>query len=194
MLQFKQSPINIDTTQTPKLSQTVKFHYSEQRFKVIDNGLNITLLPSDTKCWIYKNQNIYPLSEIHFHRPSEHHVDNSNFDMEVHLVHHARFETVVYSILLTIDDDGYDFGKPFSSIDAWITIDLATLVPEKCWDYHGSLTTSPFDEVVIWLINHQVQSISRVQADLLNNYYPQNNRCLQPRGERKIYTVYTEHN
>ncbi len=191
MLHFKQSPINIKTDTTIMIDRLVEFNYNSEEFHVMNTGLNISLMPTNAKSYILKNNKKYHLSEMHFHRPIEHHVDGNDFDMEVHLVHQESHETVVYSVLLNIADSGFDFGKPFENIDSNITIDLKTLTAKKCWDYHGSFTTSPFNEVVIWLINQESIDICSSQANLINSFYPQNNRCLQPINDRNVYTVCT---
>ncbi len=189
MLHFKQSPINITTIECQRSNLTANFFYTNEEFHVFDNGLNISLMPTNGSSYVIKNNKRYNLSEMHFHRPSEHQVDDKQFDMELHLVHQEDHETLVYSILLKIEDDGYDFSKPFNNIDSNITIDLTKLIPSHCWDYHGSFTTSPFDEEVIWLINKQESTICSSQAALINGYYPNNNRCLQPLNNRQVYSI-----
>lgn len=189
MLQFKQSPINIVRSEVQDLDQEVVFNYSKECFTVEDTGLNISLIPATTHNYIIKHGMKFTLNEVHFHRPSEHHVDDQQFDMEMHLVHGGDHETVVYSLLLQMTADGETFGNPFSNIGNTIEINLSKYIPETCWDYHGSLTTSPFEEVVIWLINQQLINIDETEASLLNSYYPNNNRCLQPVNNRDVYTV-----
>lgn len=189
MQQFKQSPIDIDTTKTINANHKISFNYFQESFHVMDTGLNISLMPINCQSYVIKNDKIYNLSEIHFHRPSEHHVNGDDFDMEVHLVHQESHSTLVYSILLKMDDNGINFGFPFANIDANISIDLSQLTPKSCWDYHGSFTTSPFDEIVIWLINQKPLTILTSQANALNSLYPNNNRCLQPINERDIFSV-----
>lgn len=190
MLQFKQSPVNIKTANIKKNDHEVKFHYVEEQFHVFDSGLNISLMPTDAKSYILKNDRYFHLSEVHFHRPSEHQINDHQFDMEVHLVHQESHETLVYSILLNISENGFKFGEPFSNLSNNILIDLSRLSPRTCWDYHGSFTTSPFDEVVIWLINQDILSIDSEQASLINKYYPNNNRCLQPINNRDIHCIH----
>ncbi|WOO87296.1 carbonic anhydrase family protein [Mollicutes bacterium LVI A0039] len=191
MIHFKQSPINIDTNELMPLDRTASFHYELETFHVCDNGQNISLTPLDAKSYVLKNNHKFYITEMHFHRPSEHHVDDIEFDMEVHIVHQLEHETLVYSVLLNITDDGLHFGAPFSNLNADIDVDLSALVPNNCWDYHGSFTTSPFDETVIWLINQVQLEINRDQANLLNSFYPANNRCLQPVGQRRVYSIAT---
>ncbi len=188
---FKQSPINIRTKVVKSADKQLSFNYQVEDFHVRNTGQNISLMPIEGKSFIVKNNKIYHLSEVHFHRPSEHQVDYQNFDMEIHLVHQEDHETVVYSVLLHITEDGYDFGQPFNHIDENISIDLTKLVATNCWDYHGSFTTTPFDEVVIWLINQEVLTINKSQANQLNSYYPNNNRCLQPTNGREVYSICT---
>lgn len=189
MLHFKQSPINIMTDQAIAIDHQVEFHYQLEEFHVRDTGINISLMPTNSRSYILKNNVRYHLSEMHFHRPSEHHLDDQSFDMEVHLVHQESHETLVYSVLLKITENGFDFGLPFENIDNNISIDLNTIVADRCWDYHGSFTTSPFDEVVIWLINQEINQIDISQANLINSHYPNNNRCLQPINDRNVYSV-----
>ncbi len=188
---FKQSPINIKTKAVKDADMQLSFNYKPQQFHVRNTGQNISLMPLNNNSFIVKNNKIYHLSEVHFHRPSEHQVDYQNFDMEVHIVNQEDHETVVYRVLLAFEDDGYDFGKPFENIDRDIEIDLSKLVAANCWDYHGSFTTTPYDEVVIWLINQQVLTIEKSQADHLNKLYPNNNRCLQPTNGRDVYSICT---
>lgn len=189
MIQFKQSPINIETNKVLVSDLSVNFHYQTQEFDVIDNGNNIALMPIDSNCYIIKNNMKFELFEIHFHRPSEHHVDSHEFDMEVHFLHRGKVNILVYSVLLKISENGNDFGSPFTNVGTQTSFDLKPFVPTECWDYHGSFTTSPFDEEVIWLVSQTVQDIKQTEADILNGYYPNNNRCLQPLNERVVYSL-----
>lgn len=189
MIKFKQSPINIKTSEVIEVNRNVHFDYNIESFEVKDTGLNISLTPHTSNNYIIKDGRRFDLIELHFHRPSEHTINSESFDMELHLVHKGNHENLVYSVLLKIEDEGFEFGSPFSNINNTISFDLNRLLPVDCWDYHGSLTTSPFDEVVIWLINQKLMTIQTKQANLINDFYPNNNRCLQPLNDRDVYTI-----
>ncbi len=190
MKQFRQSPINVVTEQTEFKEKVVDFHYHKEVFEVSDNGLNISLTPTTNNNYIGLKRNNVHLTEIHFHKPGEHQIDSELFDMEVHLVHQENSFTIVYGVLLKFSDFGYDFGKPFSNIGNTIEIDLNKLITsDKCWQYYGSFTTTPFAEQVIWLINKQTLEVNQAEGEILSSYYPCNNRCIQPVNDRVVFDV-----
>ncbi len=188
---FKQSPINIDIGNLQAIQKNIYFNYNNEQFHVFNNGQNISLMPTNCKSFITFDKKQFHLSEIHFHLPSEHHISSKHFDMEVHLVHQEDHETIVYGVLLKISNDGFNFGQPFSNIDQNITLELTRLVPTTCFHYNGSFTTKPYDEVVTWLINTDIYTISEYQAELFSVLYPNNNRCLQPLNNRLVSIVHT---
>ncbi len=187
---FKQSPINIEQPFVQEKDIDITFEYRQQNFEVIDTGQNIALSPTYHKSNIKIANKRYFLTEIHFHKPSEHHVDDRQFEMEAHFVHEGAFDTVVYSLLLKIDDAGFDFSNPFANINNTIILDLEPFIcNSRLWMYYGSYTTSPFAENVTWLINCDIGLIAPALANDLTNLYPCNNRCLQPVGTRNVYFV-----
>eukprot|EP00510_Aplanochytrium_minuta_P003641 CAMPEP_0184028172 /NCGR_PEP_ID=MMETSP0954-20121128/14655_1 /TAXON_ID=627963 /ORGANISM="Aplanochytrium sp, Strain PBS07" /LENGTH=217 /DNA_ID=CAMNT_0026312911 /DNA_START=459 /DNA_END=1109 /DNA_ORIENTATION=+ len=59
---------------------------------------------------------LYKLDQFHFHTPSEHAVDGSHFDMEMHLVHRNTEnadELVVMGIFFKVGDQESDFLSQF---------------------------------------------------------------------------------
>ncbi len=186
---FKQSPINIEPTATHLTTDELNFNYNCNTFTVDDSGQNIRLLPTAMPSTVTYNGLVFPLSEIHFHKPSEHTISGSYFDMEVHFVHNRLEQTLVYSIILNLTDDGYDFGRPFDNINNNIKIDLQRFKTQEYYKYFGSFTTVPFSENVIWIINKQHHNVSMHYLAKLDSFYPCNNRCLQPLNMRDVYSV-----
>lgn len=190
MKQFRQSPINFNTCNTINKDKKILFSYHETNFMVQDNLSNIVLIPQEDSNYIEVEQRKVHLTEIHFHRPSEHYIDNAGFDMEIHLVHQENHFTIVYGVLLKLKNNGFDFGEPFSNVNRIISFDLnKLLVNSSCYQYYGSFTTTPYEEKVIWVVNKQVLPISTCQATLLSTMYPENNRCLQVLNDRPVYEI-----
>ena len=70
--------------------------------------------------------------------------------------------------------------KPTSEIFETDSVNLYT--------YHGSLTTPPCTEEVIWIVMKDASSASVEQIELLQRLMPKNNyRETQPINDRKIY-------
>lgn len=187
---FKQSPINIETTLEIEHNCSIEFNYQNEFFLVSDTSLNISLVPKSCKSHITFEGKQYKLTELHFHRPSEHHVNGGHFDMEMHMVHQTEIDTIVFSTLLRQAPNGDDFNRPFSNIGKIISLDLSKFIPKKkLWNYYGSFTTTPFAENVIWFINQEPYPIDANEGNALSNHYPCNNRCLQPLNARKLFVI-----
>lgn len=80
-----QSPINIDTTKTEKMtdSGTITLNYATDFEKVVDNGHSIE---AEVKGNAEINGRQYNLKQFHFHAPSEHEIDGKHYPLEVHFV------------------------------------------------------------------------------------------------------------
>lgn len=95
----------------------------------------------------------YTLSQVHFHRPSEHWVEGRRYEAELHAVHGGvddgirRCAVAVFLELPAAGSRRVDPRPPRS-------IDLAALLPERrtFYRYEGSLTTPEHDEIVSWVV------------------------------------------
>ena len=108
------------------------------------------------------------------HAPSEHSVDGSLYDAEVHLVHTYK-DDGSYGAVIGVFFDRVHGGVEenpflksfFDSIDAadgTTEVDLSAFLDSvdmsRYWSYDGSFTTPPCTEGIKWTVIKQVQPIS----------------------------------
>ena len=82
----QQSPINITMAHHGHHSKTLVFHYQRSELHEMNNGHTIQVSHT-SGCHIDLDNRTYQLRQVHFHEPSEHHIDGHAFPMEMHLVH-----------------------------------------------------------------------------------------------------------
>ncbi|XP_071696820.1 alpha carbonic anhydrase 1, chloroplastic-like isoform X2 [Rutidosis leptorrhynchoides] len=151
----------------------------------------------------------YSLVQMHWHSPSEHHLDGVRYDVELHLVHKSvDGEVSVIAVL-------YHYGHPdplLSKIQTKLAqlgkmvhkssheqaqIVIGTITTKqirkhsrKYYRYVGSFSTPPCTQGVIWNILGKVRSISREQVSALKEPLifgcKSNSRPVQPLNGRKI--------
>lgn len=139
----------------------------------------------------------YTLANMHVHLPSEHTLDGRSFPGEAHFVHQAAdgSRLVVGRFL----DEGPDNAAwaPFIAAvgetgpDAPVGIDQvdwAAMVPAQsaAITYEGSLTTPPCTEGVRWFVGTEPVALGAGQLAALQAQYVDNNRPVQPLGERQV--------
>ncbi|CAG7898066.1 unnamed protein product [Brassica rapa] len=143
----------------------------------------------------------YKLVQCHWHSPSEHTVNGTRYDMELHMVHtSAGGKTAVIGVL-------YKLGKPNEFLtrllDGIKTVgkeerDLGIVDPrtirfqtKKFYRYIGSLTVPPCTEGVIWTVVKRVNTISMEQIAALRSAvddgYETNSRPVQERNGRSVW-------
>jgi carbonic anhydrase len=81
----QQSPINVEDLIAAQLSP-LKFSWAKQTDAIVNNGHTIQLNFEDGGA-LKVGRASYKLVQFHFHHPSEHHVDDKDFPMEIHFVH-----------------------------------------------------------------------------------------------------------
>lgn len=119
------------------------------------------------------------LDTMHFHTPSEHHLDGEHFVGEIHAVFKATDgQTTILSTLLDIDTTSSN--HLLTTLHPWLpfvaTPLTATFVQfdpspildrfyrayrrERVYTYRGSLTTPPCTEGVTWMVSQDPEKIS----------------------------------
>ena len=154
--------------------------------------------------------------ELHFHAPSEHTVDGSLYDLELHIVHTTVDESgneaagAVLGVFFDVKEGGNEENAFIDSLfeaiktrdtsrkDVGITDFLAFIDMKEFWSYDGSLTTPPCTEGLKWSIIEEVQSISKEQLHEFTKHLAENtgfadgngnSRRVQPLNDRILYTA-----
>lgn len=188
-----QSPIHIETNKV----QIYDVHYDAS----IECQIHKTpryVLEKDTTLSIaldgtsILNHREYNLVELHFHTPSEHHIDGKAYELEAHFVHRAQTgQTAVVAVMLTEGkfNDGFDAITRYLTDNHHHDMDCCEkLMPNNKGYYHymGSLTTAPFTEGVEWYIFKEPVEVSWEQIQTYRRYYDNNVRPIQPLCQRVI--------
>jgi carbonic anhydrase len=154
--------------------------------------------------------------QFHVHAPSEHTFNGKTYDLELHIVHINNGSLSVLGIFFDrvaggntanwwINEfigDANKLNTTAGQTTGWTApnLDMTKLVrsldTRKVYHYEGSLTTPTCDEIVEWLVVHDVQSISDQQLQFFTKEWAGNstfargkgnNRGVQPLNGRTIY-------
>jgi carbonic anhydrase len=129
---------------------------------------------------------VYKLVKGHMHRPSEHFIGDQRFDMEIHLIHEAK-ETKLLSVVGIFVKAAKVKSKVFEQLmrdGGPGEFDPNSLLPKELAyaRYAGSLTTTPFSEIVTWSVLLQPIRAAQNQLDLC----PEHARELWPQNRRYV--------
>jgi carbonic anhydrase len=196
-----QSPIDIvtaDLTVSPDRTRPV-ISYRKTSFKIENNGHSIELTPITDGNAISIDGETYTLRQFHFHAPSEHSVDGKLFDMEMHLVHgNDSGALAVLGFMITSGAANESLAKLFENLPCKkggegteVEINLADIFVDSgiVYRYDGSLTTPPCSQGVKWTIYMPPITLSRAQIEAFTSIYNGNNRPIQNKYGRPVYTV-----
>ncbi|MBN1252857.1 MAG: carbonic anhydrase family protein [Bacteroidales bacterium] len=191
-----QSPIDIGGDIIDVDLIELKTDYQTDSIDVINNGHTVQLNYQSGK-FIFADE-VYNLTQFHFHTASEHTLNGVQFPMEAHLVHLTTdnkiavigiwFKEGAENILLKkiIDKIPDQADETFKET---LQIDIKNLFPVNKSYYHyvGSLTTPPCTEGVNWFVMKNPCEASKYQIEILKNSMPANNfRPVQDLNNRKI--------
>jgi carbonic anhydrase len=204
----EQSPIDLtEATEVRRAAVEREFGESvltiQQRARVmdlIDNGHTIQVT-SDAPVTLDLEGKHYELVQFHFHSPSEHTIDGEHAPLEIHFVHKsAAGELAVVGVLIREGEhepllDPILAGLPSGPGDErhleQLDVDPTDLHPriDRYFRYRGSLTTPPCSESVEWVVKAAQREISPAQMAALVSHLHENNRPVQPRGDRELLLV-----
>ncbi|OMO68357.1 Alpha carbonic anhydrase [Corchorus olitorius] len=206
----KQSPINIQKNMTSlnKSLKPIVRNYKPANATLINNGFNIGVRFEEYVGNISIDSKNYSLKQMHWHLPSEHHLNGEQFAAELHLVHKGGDGSLAVVAILFKEEDAdplvskmqeglKELAKDTCKAEEDSVIALGTLDTKqlnkssrKYYRYVGSLTTPPCSETVTWTILGKVRSISKEQIALLQTPVKadckKNARPCQPLNGRKI--------
>ncbi|KAJ3016594.1 UNVERIFIED_CONTAM: hypothetical protein HDU68_012117 [Siphonaria sp. JEL0065] len=190
-----QSPINFEG-ETFAIKEKPKLTWASliKPFNVLNNGHTIQLqLKESTPTLSSKQVNNldYIVQQVHFHSPSEHHIDEKYYPLEAHFVHaSADGKLSVIGLFFEIGDWNpwifqFENAMPVASNStrAIPSLDMTPIInaigESEFFSYTGSLTTPPCTEGVLWLVARKPLKISQSQLDKLRKVMPFNSRTTQ---------------
>ena len=192
-----QSPVNLDRFADAELAP-IQFDYAATGIEVVNNGHTVQVT-SAAGSQITVDGRVYGLKQLHFHAPSEHHINGEAFPMEAHFVHAAaEGDLAVVAVMFNAGDAtnaalaetlGNVPGEVHAVHAPSAPLALAELLPANRDHYrlNGSLTTPPCTEGVLWLVLKQpaLASVAQIEA-LATMLAGPNNRPLQALNARIV--------
>jgi carbonic anhydrase len=189
-----QTPIDVVGAVEADLADP-EFDYAALSATVINNGHTIQANASDGNTVIVDGA-VSPLTQIHFHSPSEHTIDGVSAVAEVHFVH-VNDDSVITVVGVMIAEGAVANAAWQPYVDALTTpegvetpveLDWSAMLPaaHTSYRYTGSLTTPPCTEGVNWLLMSEPVSLSAEQIAAFAAAYEGNNRPVQPLNGREL--------
>lgn len=190
----QQSPIDLRDgikADLPKLT----IHLPKDRLMVWNNGHTIQV-SSPARASLDLDAVAFPLSQFHFHSPSEHSIGGQQEQMEVHFVFaHPDAQLTVVAALLVPGRRNPAFSAimktaPLSrdgKAQTAMPIDASQLLPENAgstWRYEGSLTTPPCSQIVDWIVFDNRVEVAADDIGRFRDIIPMNARPRQPLNRR----------
>lgn len=185
----RQSPVALAEAEAAT-APSFRTLYVRDRSTVVDTGNAVQV--NTTGGMLTVDDTVYDLREFHAHAPSEHTLDDTTYAAEVHLVYKAGNKLSILGIFV---EEG---STPHPTLDL-LTLEADTTVAfnasqvlprgQSYYTYKGSLTAPPCSESVRWFVMDTPIQASREQLDALRARYDDNDRPLQPLGDRTLKHV-----
>ncbi|KAK1631335.1 hypothetical protein QYE76_005650 [Lolium multiflorum] len=181
----EQSPIDISKVEAKQDMGPLEHTYNAGACIMQNRGHDFILKWKDGNGKLTVEKKDYVLQQVHWHVPSEHTVNGTRFDMEMHMVHQdSSGARAVISVLFSTKQAGHPSktltsmgpyfkrlaGKDNEDEDVKEPVDPSHWVDESSgyYRYEGSLTTPPCTEGVIWTIMSKVKHVTEEQIKLLD--------------------------
>ncbi len=200
----RQSPINIVTWEHEDMHHDLVFRYKPMAMHVVHDGHSFKGL-SESNSLVLLDGHSYQFLQLHFHDPSEHHIDGVGYAMELHLVHKdSEGKLLVIGVLVQEGEEHQELAQAGAWIEKQVghrmlqageevagayRFNLMKVLPENrehFYAYSGSLTTPPCTEGVQWIVFKEPIEMSREQLDRFIEAYGPIARPIQPLRKREI--------
>ncbi|MFN2169210.1 MAG: carbonic anhydrase [Anaerolineae bacterium] len=200
---MEQSPIDIPADAILNPADIV-FNYQPTAVNIVNNGHSI-MVTADPGSSIQIHGKTYNLLQFHFHALSEHTVGGDYYDMEGHFVHQsADGQYAVVGVLMRRGAENAAYAPVWDNMPAeegetetieGVTVDPAALLPadQTYWHYHGSFTTPPCTEGVMWFVLNNAVELSDAQIGAFEAIYDHNYRPVLPLNARTFLITADEH-
>ena len=191
------SPIDIlDSNATNSTSTLVfKDKYARSARDIINNGHTLQINFDKGSDIVLAGKN-YALAQLHFHTPSENHLNSKEFPAEVHLVHKdAQGRLLVIGVFIESGKENLALKSILQSVPNQINqtqsfssdlLDLLLPQNRVYYEFEGSLTTPPCSGKVKWIVMQNPIQASKSQIKRLHKIFGNNTRGIQPLNDRKI--------
>jgi carbonic anhydrase len=200
----RQSPIDIASTSLHETEGDLIFRYTPTQIHVIHDGHSVQAINEAPSMVIYRGD-AYQLLQLHFHEPSEHHIDGISYAMEMHLVHkNSQNQILVVGVLIQLGSENHEIIRAGDWIQRKLghrsvqegedvtgefMLDVMKLLPQNqshYFTYEGSLTTAPCTEGVTWVVLKQPIEVSQDQVRRFVRAYGHTAREVQALEGREI--------
>lgn len=191
-----QSPVNLDRFVDGYLERLDQ-RYKHRPATITNTGHTMQITPK-AGSYLRLDGVRYNLVQFHFHAPSEHHINDKGYPMEVQLVHRdSKGNLVVVAVMFEQQRRNRFLSelwkqmpkKVGESVTLKNDITPQGLIPSSrhYYRYNGSLTTPPCTEGVRWLVMKWPMNISPKQLKTFQEALAHpNNRPLQPLNARLV--------
>ncbi len=192
----EQSPIDIPY-KAPLHADDISFNYNPSVLEISNNGHTIKVA-DENNSMIIVDGNAYRLQQYHFHAPSEHTLNGTYYDIELHLVHQSDDgKYAVVGVMIKSGSGNRAYAPIWEHLPTMrgkqenissVKIDANDLLPKNLsyYRYNGSLTTPPCTEGVNWFVLSTPVELSKAQVEAFHAIYSNNNRPIQPLNQRKF--------
>jgi len=168
--------------------------FGEMPLTILNNGHTIQVNCAPGSGTLIKGER-YELVQFHFHHPSEHLLSGKSFALELHFVHkNAAGNLAVLGVFFEPGKENPALAPIFGALPReagpaetlGAPIRPAELLPPErgYFRYHGSLTTPPCSEGVLWTVFKAPLPISEAQIQQFASLFPNNARPVLPRHRR----------
>lgn len=195
-----QSPIDLSGQKTSNKLNTLQVQYVKDKPDFFNSGHAAQVNTSTGyKGELKIGNDAYPLTQFHFHAPSEHVIGNKTFPAELHFVHirddgriavlgvlleEGKFNETLQTVL-----DNVPMTPSTHNKTSGIEINPKSLLPHSVshfYTYAGSLTTPPCSEGVSWYVLSEAMTVSADQIKKLESLYNENARLPQALNGRVV--------
>lgn len=189
-----QSPVNIIDAVEAKLPP-LKTAYSGKATEILNNGHTVQAnFPAGNFLTVSGHR--FELKQVHFHTPSENHVDGQEFPLEAHFVHaDAEGNLAVIAVMFKEGAENVALEKLWHEMPMHggehhslkVSLAAAELLPsdKAYYRFSGSLTTPPCSEGVWWQVMKSPLTISKEQVEkFAHSVHGHNNRPIQAHNAR----------
>ena len=191
-----QSPINITGFVEANLPP-IQFDYHVAASEILNNGHTVQAnFPAGNSIVVSGHR--FELKQIHFHTPSENHIDGQSYPLEGHMVHaDSEGNLAVVALMYAQGDENHALARLWEELPDKAgereslkeQVSASDLLPGTTdyYRFNGSLTTPPCSEGVWWLVMKHPQSISEEQVEAFAEaVHHANNRPVQPANARPV--------